>query len=141
MIPIVIDEEPAQDQLDLLLDFYDIEVDELDEDDDVEKATLKAIKKIKKYIMKGLIEISEDDGLTVIQHLHHSKGETKQISYGVITGHAKIAMSKAAERDYSGKVYQVMGSLSSNISAESIARLKGVDLAVVECLGAIFLMV
>lgn len=130
--------EPAQEQLELLLDFYDIEVPGDGELDDVQKAAKTSIKKLKRYIRMGLVEITEADGLTVIQHLKHSKGDTKTITYGVCDGKAKMAMAKAGEKDHSGKIYQLMGSLS-NLSADSLSRLIAVDSNVVECLGAVFL--
>jgi hypothetical protein len=134
----VISEEAAQQQIDLLLDFYDIDLDESEDEGDIGKAMQMAVKKLTRYIRKGLVEINDSDGLQVIQHLKHSRGETKTISYGIVDGKSKMAMSKAGEKDYSGKIYHLMGSLA-NIPASSISQLQAVDSNVVECLGAIFL--
>lgn len=138
----VLDEEPAQDQLDLLLDFYEIELEDFEEfkseDDRVEQAMRSACKRLKRFIRKGLIEITAENGLTIIQHLRFSKGETTQLIYRIMDGKAKMQMQKAREDDFYGKLYCLMGSLA-NVNANQISQFKGVDSSVVECLGAVFL--
>lgn len=133
-----VSEEVAQDQLDLLIDYYDIDLDMKNDADDVQRAALAAVEKLKRYIRLGRVEITADDGLTVIQHFKYSKGETTSISYRVCDGKAKMAMSKAGEKDYSGKIYHLMASLG-NVSPGDLAKLQAVDSNVVECLGAVFL--
>jgi hypothetical protein len=140
----VIAEGPAQDQVDLLLDFYNIEVEAFETFQNsnaaIQDAIQSAVGKLKKFIMQGLVEISDKEGLTIIHNLAHPKGETKQIFYGLLTGRAKVAMGRVKESEnFHGKIYAMMGSMA-NLSAESMTSLIGVDTFVVECLGSIFLM-
>jgi hypothetical protein len=130
--------EAAQDQLDILIEYYDMDFEVENDSDDVQKAAAAAVEKLKRYIRLGRVEITDTDGLTVIQHLKYSKGDTKSIPYRVCDGRAKMAMSKAGEKDYSGKIFQLMGSLA-NVPASSLEKLTAVDSNVVECLGAVFL--
>lgn len=138
----VLDEQPAKDQVDLLLDYYDIELEDFDdfknEDARIQEAMRSAIKRLIRYVRKGYVEVTSDKGLTVIQRLKVPKGETTQIVYGIMSGKSKMAMQKAKEDDFYGKIYCLMGSLS-NTSKEAISSLTGTDVSVAECLGAVFL--
>lgn len=146
MTKYVLDDEPAQDQLDLLLDFYDVEVEEIEEtaayyndgEDDVQRAIKGACKRLKRFIRKGLVEVTEENGLTITQRLKCPIGNLERVTYRVIDGQAKQEMRWAKENDFYGKIYYLMGALSK-IPANTIAKFKAVDSAVVECLGAIFL--
>jgi hypothetical protein len=141
-----ISDEVAQQQLDLLLDFYEIEIGDVEKEaefydeggDEVQKAIKGACDRLKRYIRKGLVEINETDGLTIVQYLRCPDGEFSTVSYRVIDGIAKQEMRWAKENDFYGKIYYLMGSLSKK-SASIIAKFRGVDSSVVECLGAIFL--
>jgi hypothetical protein len=138
----VLDEQPAQDQLDLLLDFYDIEIEDFEDfkspDARVQEAMRSAVKRLLRYIRKGYIEITSDNGLTITQRLKFPKGETTELHYQIMTGKAKMQMKNADEDDFYGKIYCLIGSLT-NIGATSISSLVGTDSSVAECLGAIFL--
>jgi len=138
----VLDEQPAQDQLDLLLDFYDIEIADFSDfkspDARVQEAMRSAAKRLLRYIRRGYIEITTENGLTITQRLKFPKGETTELHYQIMTGKAKIQMKRADEDDFYGKIYCLVGSLT-NLPEGSISSLIGVDSSVVECLGAIFL--
>lgn len=142
MSKFVIDKEPAQDQLDLLLDFYEIELDDFEDfssdDDKVQEAMRTACKRLLRFIMKGYVEITNDDGLTIIQHLKFSRGETKEIQYRIINGKAFMSMKRAHEKDFFGRMYCLLGSLA-NVPAEKISEFRGADASVATCLGAVFL--
>jgi hypothetical protein len=142
----VISEENAQDQLELLLDFYEIEINDVDKEvafyaedtDSVQEATKGACDRLKRYIRKGLLEITDTEGLTITQNLRIPIGDINKLSYKIIDGAAKQEMRFAKEKDFYGKIYYLMGALSKK-PANVISKLKGVDSSVVECLGAIFL--
>ncbi len=137
-----ISRENAEPQLQLLLDFYGIETEDFDEyndeDDKMKYITKQACKRMLRYILKGLVEIKEeDDGVIVTQYL--KLGGDEPLVYGVVTGRAKMEMRHAKENDYSGKIYYLLGSLCKK-GFRVIASLKGIDSTVAECIGAIFLM-
>jgi len=138
----IIPRDSAEQQVDLFLDFYDIDTDE-DASDTNHRNMLKASKnKLIKHVMRGRVEISEnDDGDVVVkQTLKFPVNDVDHLEYKVLGGIAKKQMKNAEDSDYSGKVYNLCGSLTG-WTGNSIAKLKGVDLSVVECLGALFLVV
>lgn len=138
-------EEVAQEQLNLLLEFYAIEVADVQdlqayyaEDDAVQKAIRGSCDRLKRFIRMGLLEITDENGLTVIQRLRCPVGEMSAVSYRIIDGMAKQEMRHARENDFYGKIYYLMGALSKT-PANVIAKFRAVDSSVVECLGAVFL--
>ena len=131
-----IDEQSAQDQIDIFLDFYD---------PDTDKPGFKEIlPDLKRHIMRGRIEISEpevDGDIVIRQVLKRKAGENevRELIYGVVGGASKEMMKSDYKSEFS-KVYAVLGSLSGG-SKMGISRLKGVDLSAAETLGALFLLV
>lgn len=147
---IKISKENAQAQLDLLLDYYLIDVQDVDQTDDfytknskkddVEEGKRSACKRLLRYIQHGLIEVTNDNGLTVTQRLRTPVGEISQLSYRVIDGKAQREMRWADDNDYMGKIYCLMGALSSvPDGANTISKFSGPDIGAVQCLGMIFL--
>lgn len=135
-----ISEEAARDQLDLLLDFYDIDLNGID-DEQLSRVMNSNCSKLVRSIMKGRVEIVEkDDTVVVKQYLKRPiKGVDNPIEYKEITGRAKIAMKDYKDTDYYGRMYALLGSLSG-VGASSIMAMKGVDLSVAECLCSVFLL-
>lgn len=144
----LISAELAQAQLDLLFDYYDVDLatdllaDGEDPDDRATRAGESMKKKLLTAIQKGRLEIAEgDDGLVVSQHLRRPiPGVPNPLVYGEVTGRAKTVMSKFKKDDAHGRIYAFLGALSGE-GASAIMRLKGVDMGLAEVLGAIFLMV
>jgi hypothetical protein len=133
-------EEAAENQFDLFLDFYDIDIPSIGHKD--LKAGLETSKlKIIRAIRKGRLEITENDtGVIVVQHITDREGNGDTITYGVVAGKHKVAMKDKADTDNYGKIYALMGSLSG-LGETAIQKLQGVDSGIVECLGGFYLQV
>lgn len=131
---IKISSENAESQFNEWLDFYDIVFDDIVREQTKEGAETIA-NKVKRAIQTGRLEIVPDDpnGFTVVQHT--MKGV--ELRYSELSGQAK------AETDrYTGnitKVYALLGKLSG-LGLDAIKQLKGRDLGLAECIGAIFLV-
>lgn len=126
----------AHDELNKMLDYYEIDIDEI-EDEDLRKAILGGIGRLVKAIRLGRLEIKIEDGIKIIQTLRDG---SKKIEYKEIDGVAKMEMAGKNEKDYYGKSYALMGSLSG-LGEAAIKNLKSVDISLVEVLGMIFLSV
>lgn len=138
MSNMILSEENAEEQFNLLLEYYDIDEPE---DDDLKKAFGMAKRKLIKAIRKGRLEIKEENGLKVYQNLSQKYTQMESpIVYGEVCGKAKIAMREASDNDNYGKIYALLGGLTGNGSGQ-IKVLKGIDLAIAENLGSVFLMV
>jgi len=133
----VISRESAEEQIDVLLEYYDLDDDDIGNAE--KESGLDMTKhKLIKHIMKGRLEISEsEDGLSVIQHLRSGK---EDMTYQEICGRHKIQMKNNSQDDWFGKMYSLVGSMTG-VGSKAIENLKGVDMSVCECLGAIFLNV
>jgi hypothetical protein len=133
-----ISDEVARDQVELLCDYYDITKEDI-EDAESNGGTSKLVEKVCKHIQRGYLSISEVEGdLKITHNLKKSDGEIKLLNYRVIDGACRIAMKEKGEKDYYGRIYAMMGSLSE-IGEDAIKQLKGIDLIVVETLGLLFL--
>lgn len=129
----------AKKAIDLLLDYYDVDLDDLD-DTEQRSAVQLAINRVIRAIKKGRLEIKiEGESLIVNQFLANKyQGIESPINYREVDGISKIAM-KDVEDSYS-RIYAYLGGLSG-LGIDSIMKLKGKDLGLVECLGSIFLQV
>ena len=134
----VVSEEVAREHLQSFLDFYELEAELIT--DSMKEGYDNALDRIIVAIKKGRLEIKEEDGLTLIQHLKKAPGEVKTITYGVLKGHAKVAMKGRSEKDFSGRMYALLGSLSG-LGELAIMALEGPDLSLAECIGLVFLQV
>ena len=114
------------------LDYYDIAIDEVTEDQ--ANAWKPSEQKIIKAIMRGRLEIVTDDNFLIIQHL---KGGEK-VEYKEITGKSKVVMDK--EKGEYGKMYALLGSLSG-LGQTAIKKMNGRDVSLAETIGFFFLMV
>lgn len=139
-----ISEEVASDQLDLLLDYYDIEMEDFNEvkiDGASSKAAIQiSVRKLTKAIRKGNLEITFNDGeLFVTQKLIGKKYQRSELKYKPLGGSAKMAASKYDRDDFSGRMYAILGAMCGE-GAPAIISLVGPDLSVAECLGGLFLL-
>lgn len=128
-------EEVAEDQVQLFFDFYEIEMDDIPEEQT--RAIDVSLGRIKKAIRRCRLEFVESDG--VVKITQHLKNETT-IVYGEISGRSKLAMKNKSDSDSYGKIYSLCGSLTG-IGEAGIAKLKGADISLAECIGALFLQV
>jgi len=138
----VISEEVAQNEFQNVLDFYDIDFDDIKEER-VKNGMESSMRKIIRAIRKGNLTIKENpEGVPIIiQTLRRRQDKMPEtIEYGEPGGKAKIAMSKAADNDHYGKLYALLGSISG-LGHAKITMLKGVDMSLAECIGTIFLQV
>jgi len=130
----------AQDQLDQLLNKYDIDIDDAPNKEQ-KKVLETSFHRIKKSIRRGFLEIKVDDQsgkLVVVHHLQEKKGTT--VEYKGISGKNKIEMKEREEQDQYGKIYAMMGSLSG-LGYSAIRDFEGIDMSIAESLGSIFLLV
>ena len=124
-------EDSAQEQLNQLLDYYEIDFNDIPTQ---QKDSFEMIgKKLVKFIRQGRLEIKTEDGIQCIQTLRNG---TTTITYKELNGKAKTAMGTKSAEDGNGRIYALMGALSDGETM--IAELKGPDLSLVECLGAVW---
>ena len=126
--------ETAQNELDKLFDYYEID---FDDQPTKQRDNIDAVnKKLIKFIRLGRLKINDEDGLTCEQTL---RNVSTTIVYRELNGKAKTAMGTKSEVDGNGRLYALMGALSDG--EEAILKLKGPDISLVECLAAVFMMV
>jgi hypothetical protein len=145
MTELTISEESAKAQIDLLIDYYDIDMNDFEGLEETEKAEVVMVgilKKLERAIRRGRLEITDTDGEPIIRQLLRSKygsGKT-EIVYKPVTGQAKVAMGRKKENDQTGRIYALLGSLSGD-GESTFLGLKGADLVLAENLGLVFLLV
>jgi hypothetical protein len=137
MEKIIISEKNARQQLESMLDYYEIDIDDIEEKE-VKRAIKSGYKRIVKAIMRGRLEIKIEDG--TIKVIQHTRSGRETITYNEIDGKAKTAMAAKDEKDWYGKSYALMGALSE-LGESAISSMKGVDVSLAEVLGMIFLQV
>jgi len=132
--------ELAQDQVDLFLEFYDIDPEFFPESTDV--AIEAHISGLKKAIMRGRLSIQEkDESLIVVQRpARKGKNIPESLTYRELEGSHKVAMSKAGSDDSYIRLHTLMGALSKE-GADVMAKLRGCDMGDMENLGNLFLLV
>lgn len=125
-----ISKESAREELKRFYEYYELDREELNQ------KQIEAIEPIEEHIIKGLqkgmIEFTDDNGFTIVQKL--KSGET--VNYKEMNGHAKMAMSKKSETDYTGQNYALLGSLSG-LGQAGIVALRGPDLKRAEMIGSL----
>jgi len=124
-----ISEVSAKEQLDLLLDHYDVDLSILD------NGKLQAVVELKliKAILEGKLEITQTaDELLVIQTIK----DGTEFKYHEITGMAKVQMERF--KGQHERLYALLGFLAKK-KPEQIQKISGVDLTIAEYLGLIFL--
>lgn len=135
----VIPRKVAEEQVQLLNDFYDVDFEYLlpAAKTIVEVQTLA----ITKHIVKGRISIeATGDGLKISQILEKPIGGTKRISYKEAGTMVQIALNRASEG--TGEVAAVLGVLSElGSDFFSSEKMSPVDWATAENLGKYFLYV
>jgi len=138
--------ETATEQLEILLDYYDIDDSDFidDETGEVSPAVASIKRKLIKALSKGRLELEFDDNGQftgyVFQHLEGTyKKLESPVKYKKLGGAAKVATKEAGENNKYGKVYALMGSLCGFGSAAMI-KLDGPDSLAMENLGLLFLL-
>jgi len=135
-----ISEENAQKQVDLFSSYYEIEPDDI-ENEDAKKAVAQMLNKLKRYVMKARVEIKiENDSLLIHQTLKKPVKNLTTVTYKELTGLARVRMKDRDENDNYGKVYSLMGGLCGE-SDSTMLLFSGVDLSTMETIGGLFLAV
>lgn len=132
----ILSKESAENELKKMMDYYEIDIKEID-DKDLKKAISQGYERLIKAVRLGRLKIKTESGIQVIQTLRSNGTE---ITYREIDGKAKASMAGKDDKDYYGRAYALMGSLCG-LGESAILALKGVDLSLVEVLGLIFLSV
>ena len=130
----VLNKDAAKDVVKKIFDYYEIEVDSI-EDKEQKKFIQQNFDRLIKSARLGRLEVDTTDGIKIKQHLRDSD---TVIQYKEIDGYAKKAMAGKDPNDFYGRIYAVLGS-TSELGEAAISKLKGVDLGLAEVLGAIFL--
>ena len=132
---IKLSKESAELEFDKLLDYYEIEEEDMGKD---QKKALEAMKPIiVKGIQKGKIEVGVNDNgeFTVKQKL---KSETEVI-YKELDGKAKVEMEKIPGDQPLTRCYVLMGYLSG-VGTAGIHKFRAKDIARAEAIGTILLL-
>lgn len=137
----VISRESAEAQLEVLLDYYDIDKNDIEIEEGPE-AVQTLINGLVRSIQGGRLEISLDanNKLVVRQYLKFAPGDVDEITYGIVGCNAKLAMDRVKSNKPVERQLAFMGSLSG-IGREGIGRLVGVDMGTMERLSTLFSMV
>lgn len=133
-------EEVAVGQVVLLLEHYDIDIDDMSEkvNDEikmsVKEAVEQSLEKLTTYVRRGVVEVQKTpDGELIVKQTLISG---TVIEYAKMTGKAKLATDRV-KGNYA-KTYALMGALG-NIPDNDFRKMDARDLAVVEILGSVFM--
>lgn len=108
MSEVVIQEEEAQRQIDLLNSVYDIDPDFFVVGGESVKQGLRSLKR---HIMCGRLEVTEKDGsIAVVQHIRQSKVDVKSVTYKALNMKAKMEADKG--KGQTERIIFLLGSLS-----------------------------
>ncbi len=135
-----VSEEVAEEQLEIFMDYYDIDIESIDHKE-IQAGLKLSASKAMRAIRKGKLSIELDgDAIKVTQTFRNKEGVDDTIDYAVIAGRHKVAMKDKTDTDNYGKIYALMGSLSG-LGEKAIQSLKGADIGLVESLGGLYLQV
>lgn len=143
-----ISREVAEQQLELLFDYYEIELEKRLKSDDAEKAQAIAenIRDILiRNIMKGRLEITVDEetmqgGIKMVQRLRRPVGGVAEIQYHEVTGKARTAIRDVEKGSPHHKIYHLLAAISRQPVAVFLG-MGGVDLTCAETLSTVFSLV
>ena len=143
----VIGEEPAEAQVDLIYDYYDIDFEDYKSVSAAQNEAADILKvsyaKLKKAVMRGQIEAAMEGGdLFITVHLtgRYDGIPEKKMVLKPYSGNAAVEMEKIkGEGKASSKMFALFG-LLSGLGAAKIQGFYGPDLKVVEVLNSVFLL-
>ena len=136
--------ESAEEILDSYLDYFDLTLVELleenEENDGIDKAIKTSYNRLVKDIRKEKVEIEvSEETCTLTQHVgKHEK--RKSLVYRELSGAAKVAMKNSKSDDLYGKIYSLVGSLTG-LGKEGITQLTGRDLSTAESIGMLLMQI
>ena len=138
---IVISEEAASDQLELLLEYYDIDKNDIEIEQGPE-ALQTLMNGLVRAISKGRLEISlgAEGKLVVVQHLKYAPGDATTIEYCIVGQKAKMAMDRVKASREQERKCAFMSSLAG-LPAGGVDKLVSVDMGTMDRLATLFSMV
>lgn len=128
-----ISKEVAEKQLDIFFDYYELDIEEDIASETSRDAVKASAKRIVKAIRSGRVEITNDDGLKIIQIVGEEKLEYKELD-----GKCKILTDKY-DGNYA-KIYAMAGYLNG-LGLDGMKNLKAVNLSIAESIGMLFLQI
>lgn len=131
----ILSEESAIEQVMLLLEYYEIEVEE---DSQTEVITDKLVE----YIRQGYVEIKHDEKLEVIQNIQRrsKNGTVSQLIYKPLTGRNHKAMDGKNDNEKRAAMFALLGSMcDASGGLPAINQLETIDINVAVVLGTLFL--
>ena len=136
-----ISEEMASEQLSVLMEYYDIDKNDIEIEEGPE-AVQTLINGLVRAIRKGRLEIKVDsDGkLLVMQHLQHPPGDIAVINYNVVGQKARLAMDRVKSTKEQERMCAFMGSLSG-FGSQGVSGLVAADMGTMNRLATLFSMV
>jgi hypothetical protein len=132
-------EETAQEHLDLFIDYYEIDIEDLPKE--LKQAMTYCFNHMKRAIRKGRLEIEVTDGIINIrQNLKKPIAGKKipQLVYKEINIEVKRAMRDEDNRE--ARTAQLLGALTGE-GETLISKLSGPDMSLAESLATVFLQI
>ena len=138
---ILISEDSAIEQLEILMEFYDIDKNDIEIEEGVE-AVQTLMNGLVRAIRKGRLEIKldSDQKLIVTQHLKHPPGDIADVDYSVVGQKARLAMDRVKSTKEQERMCAFMGSLSG-MGVQGVSGLVGADMGTMNRLATLFSMV
>ena len=138
----VVSDENALSQIMLLLDRYNVDLEETE--DEKQKVVLEeAARKTHKAVMAGWLEIYEEEQeIKVKQIIQHrsEKSTVSELIYGELIGEDNTAMPTGEKVNEYDRMYGLLGSMSKSAHGEAIVKkLKSSDLKIAMQLSFLFL--
>ena len=146
-------EESAQAQIELFLDWYGLDFDELfKKEGDKTDRTREGVKnRLIKCVRKGYIEVKEEAAggeknssgestLVVMQHLDRAVHGKQEVKYNEFCGRHRAAVTVLEGENETAQMYRLLG-LVTGEGKEFFDSLRGADIGVADMLGFLFLLV
>lgn len=131
-VDFVLSEESAMDQMQEIVDYYDIEPDKMG---DAAAGFETALDNVVDFIRRGVVEVSRDAKDKLV--IKHTLASGEVLNYTEINAKAKLAMDKFDRKENYRRLYAFMGSLCG-LGSAGIEKLSARDLTTVEVLGTVF---
>lgn len=138
---VAISKESAEKQLILLMNYYDIDKDDIEIEQGPE-AVQTLMNGLNRAIRNKRLEIAvnSESQLVVTQHLKNAPGDIDIINYGIVSQKSRLAMDRVKGTKEQERMCAFMGSLSG-LGQAGISNLISVDMGTMNRLATLFSMV
>lgn len=140
-------EESAKAQLELFLDWYGMDYEEMfGSDSTAPEAAKEAVsKRIFKRLRQGYFEVKEEESkgemtLVVVQHLDKPVHGKKELKYKEIKGSHRSSVKVSQGENETAQMYHFLGAVTGE-GKSFFDSLRGVDIGVADMIGYLFLLV